>query len=216
MKLEIIKEEIHLLPEKAFFWPKEEMIGLSDVHLGKAESLQDYGIPVPSGSHLEDLTTIGKLIERTKANKVFILGDLIHQKNSWTTNIVSDLTSFFKNYKKINWTLLIGNHEKGSIEYLKQFPIQLIENDFEYFPFLLTHGHNNSEKKKHLFRIQGHVHPVIQIRDGSTKLRLPCFVLEKNSLTLPSFGTLTGGFEVAKTKGRRMFATTNESVLEIP
>ncbi|MBC7419185.1 MAG: ligase-associated DNA damage response endonuclease PdeM [Bdellovibrio sp.] len=215
MKLELSNEEIHLLPEKAFYWPKEKILGLSDVHIGKAESLQSFGIPIPSGPHLEDLANLEKLIEKTQAKSVFVLGDWIHQKNSWSPNILKDLDTFFNKHKNLNWTLLIGNHERGSIEYLKKYPFKIIEDAYAKPPFLFTHGHLQA-RAENLFQIQGHIHPVIRIKEGSTRLRLPCFVLDQNSLTLPSFGSLTGGYEVSHQKNRRFFATAEKTVFEVP
>jgi uncharacterized protein len=215
MKLTIAHEEIQLLSEKAFFWPKEKLIGLSDIHIGKAESLQKMGIPVPSGAHLNDLLRLQSLIVKTNAEKVFILGDFIHQKSSWTANIISDLHGFFNRWPLIEWNLLVGNHDKTSLNHFREFPIKLHVNDIQMEPFIFTHGHKKSDQRGNLFSIEGHIHPVIKLQEGSTSLRLPCFILNSSSLTIPSFGELTGGYEITPKKDERIFAVAGNEIFEI-
>jgi len=216
MILRCAGEQIQLLPEKAFYWPKEKLLGFSDVHLGKAESLQQYGIPLPSGSHSEDLNRMTKLIEKTAAEKIIILGDLIHQKNSWTEKIQNDLKKFLQQHDTVQWTLLIGNHERGSLQFLQNLPLNLIKNEFVSPPFLFLHGHVTSEATKATsFTIQGHIHPVIRMEFGSTRLRLPCFVLTENSLTLPAFGNLTGGYLIHPTPKQKIFAIADQDIFQV-
>ena len=64
----------------------------------------------------------------------------------------------------------------------------------ELGPFLLRH--QSLEEKDADFQICGHVHPCVKIGDGRDKLRLPCFALKSKLLLLPSFGELTGGYEL--------------------
>jgi metallophosphoesterase superfamily enzyme len=46
-------------------------------------------------------------------------------------------------------------------------------------------------------------------------MKLPCFVLEKNALTIPAFGSLTGGIAVRKEPGKRIFAVGNNEIFEV-
>src|SRR5437868_3493280 len=143
MKLQLANEDIELLPEKAFFWQQNHLLGLSDVHLGKAESYQTAGIPLPSGTHREDLLKISNLIHRYQIQKVVILGDWIHNRFSLSDIIMQDFHDFFAAHNHIQWTLLLGNHEKGSHEILRRLPFHLVEDEIQIGPFLLTHGHRN-------------------------------------------------------------------------
>lgn len=212
MRIQILGEEIDLLPQKAFIWSHERLLVFSDVHLGKAESFQSLGVPIPSSVHYEDLNRIASLIEEHSVQKVLILGDLIHHKNAWSEELLNTLMSFFHHYPKVQFKLLIGNHEKGSLEYLKLLPLELITGDYEISPFTFSHGH---EKSKADFTVQGHIHPVITLNEGPVRLRIPCFVLDPNTLTLPAFGGFTGGFEVGFRQKRRIFLVTPEKVIEL-
>lgn len=195
MTIEVCNENLKLLPEKAFYWEKEKLLGFSDVHLGKAESFQKIGIPLPSETRAEDLNRMRKLVEELNPKKVVILGDFIHDKESWTLELIEDLQKFFQEHASIDWHLVLGNHERGSLSFLERLPINLIEKAFEASPFVLTHGH--LQKQTNLFRIEGHLHPVLTLSDGPLRMRFPCFVLDSEHLLLPSFGVLTGGAEAS-------------------
>lgn len=213
MRIQIANEDIELLPEKAFLWRRQNLLGLSDVHLGKAESYQHAGVPIPSGSHREDLHLIATLIDKNKIEQVVILGDWIHDRHSLSEMVVRDLNSFFAAYKNVRWTLIMGNHERTSGDLLKRFPFEMVIEDLEMEPFLFTHGHKY--RKSDYFQIQGHTHPLIKIQEGPLKLKLPCFHLEKDCLTVPAFGSLTGGAVIRPAKSDRVFAIGHNQIFEV-
>lgn len=213
MRISVMNESLELLPERAFLWRKRNLLGFSDVHLGKAESLQAMGVPVPSSVHQEDLDRMTALIQKHCIQEVLILGDWIHKKNSWTEDLLLKLHDFFQLHQNIKWTLLIGNHERGSMDYLKLFPLNIVEDELHLEPFTFSHGHTETQGE---FTIQGHVHPVVSLKEGPIRLRLPCFVLEEDSLLLPSFGTFTGGHEILRKNSQKVFAVTQKSIFEVP
>ncbi|WP_295901970.1 ligase-associated DNA damage response endonuclease PdeM [uncultured Bdellovibrio sp.] len=213
MKITVANEDIELLPEKAFFWQAEHLLGISDVHLGKAESYQAAGVPLPSGNHRVDLERISYLIQKYHIEKVVVLGDWIHNKFSLSEVVVRDFREFFAVHEHVHWTLLLGNHEYGAHEILKGLPFHLVEEEIEMGPFLMTHGHKNP--RSHLFQIQGHTHPLVLLHEGPLRLKLPCFVLERKCLTVPAFGSLTGGYTVRPRAGSRIFAVSDSEVFEV-
>ncbi len=213
MIIQAAQQNIELLPQKAFLWRAENLLGLSDVHLGKAESYQAAGVPLPSGGHLTDLTRLSDLIHSYAVHRVVILGDWIHNRFSLSEIVVRDFHSFFAAHKSVEWTLLLGNHEKGSYEILRHMPFHFVEHELQIGPFLMTHGHKNPNTT--LFQIQGHMHPLVNINQGALRLKLPCFVLEKNALTIPAFGSMTGGFAVKPGTGKRVFAIGANEIFEV-
>jgi DNA ligase-associated metallophosphoesterase len=213
MIIQAAQQDIELLPEKAFLWHSEHLLGLSDLHLGKAESYQAAGVPVPSGGHKEDLGLLSELIHRYSIKKAVILGDWIHNRFSLSQFVANDLRDFFASHDHVHWTLLLGNHEKGSHEILKAMPFHLVEDEIQIGPFLLTHGHKSTRSE--LFQIQGHTHPLVSMQVGPLRMKLPCFVLEKNCLTIPAFGSMTGGHAVKRAETKRIFAIGQGEVFEI-
>ena len=209
MKIRILGEDLELLTEKALIWNRKSILIFSDVHLGKAESFQALGVPVPSGVNLNDLQRIAGLIQKHSITEVLILGDLIHHKSSWSEDLFLTIKDFLTFFSQVKFKLLIGNHERGSLGYLEALPIELINGDCDIHPFTFTHGHESSTKP---FAIQGHVHPVVILREGPVSLRLPCFVLDEKNLILPSFGSFTGGFEINLKPKTRIFAVTKKII----
>ena len=203
--------DVLLTKQKALFWPEQKLLALSDVHIGKAESLQSFGINVPSGEHKHDLERISNLIQEYEPTQVLVLGDWIHHKNSWTLDLQRDLLQFFDQHSQIAWRLLIGNHERGSRNFLETLPFDLIDGDLDLKPLTFRHGHDSAPA--HGFQIQGHIHPVVRLRHGSTQVRLPCFAQGPDALILPSFGGLTGGFEINLNKFSQVYACTPSSVI---
>ncbi len=210
MNIEIQNELFQLLPEKALLWKKKNLLIFSDVHLGKAETFQYFGIPIPSSVNLEDLSKIAGLIEKHEVQEVLILGDLIHHKSSWTEELFLTIQDFLLFHNHIKFMLLIGNHERGSIEFLKELPIDIIHGD--HIVDLINFSHGHEEIAGDSFTIQGHIHPVVVLREGPVRLRLPCFVLDDHSLVLPSFGAFTGGFEIKVRPEHRIFAVTKKII----
>lgn len=213
MKIQLANEEIELLPEKAFHWHKERLLGLSDIHIGKAESYQHAGVPLPSGAHREDLEKMSFLIEKHRIEKVVILGDWIHTQHSISELVFRDLHRFFHRHSHVHWTLLLGNHERNAFELLKEFPFHMVSEDLEYPPFLFTHGHKY--RSSAFFQIQGHTHPLVSIHEGPLRMKLPCFHLEKECLTIPAFGSLTGGYVIRPKKSDRIFAVAENEIFEV-
>ena len=217
MQVQVRNETIELLPQRGLYWPRHQLLAISDLHIGKAESYQAAGVPVPSGAHLEDFINLQTIIQVRDIQKVIIVGDLIHNKFSWTDEILQDLQNFISSFSEISWHLVYGNHERGSLEFLKKLPLKFYQESYVESPFEFTHGHDGpSEGKKDLFQIQGHIHPQISLREGVTRIQLPCFHLSQNTLTLPAFGTLTGGYTIRPTKKDRVFALTGKEIFEVP
>jgi hypothetical protein len=48
MKLQVAGEELLLLPQKAVYWPRAQMLIVADIHFGKAASFRALGVPVPA------------------------------------------------------------------------------------------------------------------------------------------------------------------------
>ena len=92
---------------------------------------------------------------------------------------------------EVHW--IQGNHD-GDHQHSLPDSWKVLSNALELGPFVLRH--QSLEEEDTDFQICGHVHPCVKIGDGRDKLRLPCFALKSKLLLLPSFGELTGGYEL--------------------
>jgi DNA ligase-associated metallophosphoesterase len=171
LTLTLDDEVLQLLPERALLWRDSLIFG--DVHLGRAESLQAEGVAIPGEAGASDFARIADLIQRHHPREILILGDLIHQRTSWTDQLKRGLWVLLEAHPECRWKLLIGNHDRGSLTHLREFRIEFYENDLEIRPFVFAHGHHPSER----FRIEGHAHPSVTLRNGPLTMRFPCFAL---------------------------------------
>ena len=167
---------------KFLFWEKESALILSDVHVGKITHFIKNGIPLPENSSFSNLKLLKSIISEYQPQKVFFLGDLFHSNynSEW-----DEWLSFFKN-TSLRFTLIKGNHDQLNhrIEQLN------IYKEFFLPPFHFSHFPEFIDGK---FNIHGHIHPAYKLTGkGKQVLKLPCFHICKNSLTLPSFGAFTG------------------------
>ena len=195
----LFKNRLQLLDDKALYLPDEEALLVSDVHLGKAETFQSLGIPISNQMNEENLERLRSLYQQTRPQKLFILGDLFHSRQSLVPEVLIGWDTFLKEID-IQTTLIVGNHDRKLVSKLPPFTMDYAVSAIALGPFLLSHEPEMAHRSA--LNICGHIHPVVKLRSRTDSLRLPCFFVEYESrrLTLPSFGEFTGGYEVALAK----------------
>ncbi|MFM7676440.1 MAG: ligase-associated DNA damage response endonuclease PdeM [Synechococcus sp.] len=174
------------LPEKAVWDPQQELLLLADLHLGKAETFQAHGIPLPSDGDAGTLNALLALAHHWRPRRVVVLGDLIHARVGITAELRQKLRAL-PELLGCPLQLIGGNHERGSwLEGLPQEPSQAAGG------LWLSHEPEPCEGRLNLC---GHLHPVALLGGAGDRLRLPCFAYDgwAERLALPSFGQLTGG-----------------------
>jgi len=177
---------LQLLGARAAFDPRQGVLLLADLHLGKAESFQSQGIPLPSDGDGATLNTLLAVAHAHRPVQVLVLGDLIHSRLGLTADLRQKLRAL-PDLLGCPLRLIGGNHERGSwLEGLKQ------EASVAVGPLWLSHA---PEPRAGLLNVCGHRHPVALIGGGADRLRLPCFAFDPTAdqLVLPAFGQLTGG-----------------------
>ena len=212
---ELILEAQKLLlnRKKSIFWHDQNMLILADLHLGKAAHFRKAGIAAPADTNEQTLENLESLIDYYHPSSILILGDLFHSR------INKDWQKFIdwkNNYQQINFLLIKGNHDLLSTDDYQRSNLR-IYNKLLLNPFLFVHDADGSdEKNSGRITISGHIHPAVKLSGkGRQRITLPCFLYENNNLILPAFGSFTGTHKIPKTKNNRIFAVTDESVIEI-
>jgi len=184
-------ERLELLAERAIWDPLRRVLLLADLHLGKAESFQAQGIPLPSDGDAATLNALLELAARLRPKQVIVLGDLIHGRLGLTAELRAKLAAL-PELLDCPLRLIGGNHERGSwIAGLVQEPSQALG------PWWLSH---EPEARAGHLNLCGHLHPVALLGGKGDRLRLPCFSYCPRSerLALPAFGALTGGMPLPR------------------
>jgi DNA ligase-associated metallophosphoesterase len=177
---------LELLAERAIWDPQRELLLVADLHLGKAEVFQGFGIPLPSDGDLGTLNPLLALVHRLQPQAVVVLGDLIHSRLGLTGELRQKIKAL-PELMGCPLHLIGGNHEWGSwLEGLPLAPSQAVG------PWWLSHA---PEPTEGCLNLCGHRHPVAVVGHTVDRLRVPCFAFDphRDTLVLPAFGTLTGG-----------------------
>ena len=200
---------LELLPQRALWQPDAGLLLVADLHLGKAESFQASGIPLPSDGDLGNFNRLLELSAQLKPQRVVVLGDLIHSRLGLTSELRAKIQAL-PELLGCALELIGGNHDQGSwLEGLTAGPPRRCGQ------LWLSHEPCTPTAPE-LLNVAGHVHPVAVIGQGSDRLRLPCFALDRTrrQLQLPAFGELTGGYAVSPEQQRWVIA--DERVLALP
>ena len=107
-------EELELLPDRVVWWAARRTLLVADLHLGKAAAFRTLGVPVPSGSIVKDLQRIDQLIEVTSAQRLVVLGDLMHAKAAWNSDLIEVVREWRHSRRDISVLVIRGNHDRAS------------------------------------------------------------------------------------------------------
>ena len=184
---------LEMLPSRGLFIPKTKELLICDIHLGKAEYFQQNGIPLTNNLDENNFERIKKIVKKYNPEKLIILGDLFHSKYSIGKSLqkkVEDLPELLNT----NVELVLGNHDVGcEIKNIKILDIKKTKH--------ITYSHEPVfAEDNEILNICGHYHPKINLKNNGDKLSLRCFAMDtnNNTLYLPAFGDLTGGYPCKK------------------
>jgi hypothetical protein len=177
-----------LFADRALFWPRASALLIADLHLGKADAFRAAGIALPSGGTRHDLDRIGTLIDRTKAARLIVLGDMLHgstKPKRWR----EAWDEWHGRHATLCIDVIAGNHDRA----LASAGLDVVhhEDALAIAPFELRHAPSQASDA-HV--ICGHVHPVVRL-PGIMK-RWSAFVIGEEQTILPAFSAFTGGAEV--------------------
>jgi DNA ligase-associated metallophosphoesterase len=202
---------LELLPERAIYIPSLETLLVADVHLGKSETFQAAGIPVPSMVNQTTLDRLHQLCLSYRPRQLLILGDLLHSRQALTHEVLKSWSKF-RDSVSAKISLLVGNHDRPVLPLLNQLEIDCVTEPIVVKSLCLSH---EPAPQSGRLNICGHVHPCIRLQTRLDRLRLPCFYWEKsnNLLILPSFGEFTGGYEINPGSDATVYVVAENQVI---
>ena len=169
------------LASGALYWPAQELLCVSDLHLGKSERLaRRGGTLLPPYETRETLTRLDAALGATGARQVICLGDSFDDGAAEGGLAEDDRLQLSALMAGRSWTWIAGNHDPA--------------------PLALGGTHRAEVKAGALtFRhiampgaageISGHYHPKAAVAGRSR----PCFLIDSAKVILPAFGCYTGG-----------------------
>lgn len=215
MRIVVRGEFFELLPERCLYWPSQRLLAVADCHFGKAETFQRHGLWLPSVSLGSELDRLSALADRWSARRILFLGDLVHSWAGVTEDLVRGFTAWVSGYSG-DVQVVIGNHDSGLA---KRWPaawdgIQVREQ-VRIGDFLFRHQPPDEPSRDPIFHWAGHVHPMMRLKKGPDRIRLPAFVISESYGLLPAFSQLAGGYDVPPADHNRIFVVERQGVYEV-
>lgn len=212
MHIHVEGEELILSSKKAVFWPKNKLLMVSDLHLGKVSHFRKNGISVPTEARFSNLIQLELLIDEFAPETVLFLGDLFHSDYNleW-----EEFGRFLQKFSTIRFVLVEGNHDRLAPHQYQKFGIEVVVGSLAIPPFIFTHIPVD-EPPVNGYVISGHIHPGVVLKGkGKQRLRLPCFFFSPRQAILPAFGDFTGKYTLEPTQKDRVFVIAGTAIKDM-
>ena len=174
--------------EGALFWPSEQALLVADLHLEKASWFARLGQFLPPYDSLATLTALAAEVERTRATRLFCLGDSFHDRFGCDRLPVAAREFLSNMTSKLDWTWIVGNHDPGFADHCGG----RLEEEIEVGGIILRHEAVRGEARP---EISGHFHPKLRLHLKGRRVSRRCFVTSAQKIIMPAFGSLTGGLD---------------------
>lgn len=205
-----------LHPDRAVIWPKAGAIIVADTHFGKSSVFNRNGLAVPGGTDADDRARLTRLLSSCGGRRLIVLGDFLHAPLAHGSQESHDMQQWTRSLAGIHIQVIAGNHDRGVLTGWRG-SIDWIVGDHLEPPFRFVHDAGAGHEHADIFSLSGHVHPVITLKGLRKRAaRVAVFLLRKNGMILPSFGSFTGGHVVRAAPGERIFAVSPDRVVPFP
>jgi uncharacterized protein len=213
----IAGEYIELLPSGAVHLPIFSTLLVADVHLGKASSFRQLGVPVPSGTTNENLGVLADDLKSTQARRLVFLGDFLHSRHAQTNELHTALKSWRDAHCSISMLLIRGNHDSRAGDPPASLMIDIVDGPFALGPLALCHHPQTIVGK---YTLAGHWHPCVTLNGKAReRLRLPCFWFGDEAThpvgILPAYGSFTGMHPIERRTSDTVFAVAGDTVRRV-
>lgn len=174
---------------------------IADLHIGLENELQRTGVRLPSTTK-RMLHEILMLIDKTKAKKLFILGDIKHRISQFSPQEKREIPDFLAALNdRVELRVVLGNHDAGLKPLLSSIK-NYGSRGFIYYNTLLFHGHAQpfpDDAKNCSRMIMSHLHPAFEFRHGpAEKIWVEARAFGKPLLIMPSFNPMLLGVPLSK------------------
>lgn len=212
MTITIREEELILAKERAIFFSSQQLLAISDLHLGKAAHFRKAGLQVPSTIAQSDLSRLSYLLDVYQPSTLLINGDMFHHEINTDAD---DFELWKQQYPDLKFVLVKGNHDRLNNKTYADLGIKVQEPSYCSTNFCFIHDALKCNEEN-LYPISGHIHPGISVvGKAKQRLKFPCFYFGKSYAIMPAFSEFTGLSLVKPTKNEQVYAITPTKVLKL-
>lgn len=190
----------------AMYWPDEQTLIVSDLHLEKGSSLARRGSLLPPYDTAATLSRLATRITRWQPRRIISLGDSFHDEDAHDRLGEADLQRLHQLMGGREWVWISGNHDPAAPENLGGIAArQMLIGSLVF--------RHEPEPGVQAGEIAGHLHPTGRIIRRQRSVRRPCFISDGQRLIMPSFGVYTGGLNVRHEAFNGLFDETRLSAV---
>jgi len=186
--LSFAHHEFQASPAGAVYWPAERAMLVADLHLEKASWFARLGQMLPPYDSLATLQALAEEIERTRAERLYCLGDSFHDRFGCERLPGDARELLLRLTSQVDWIWIVGNHDPGFADHCGG----RIEDEVELGGIMLRHEAQRGEARP---EISGHYHPKFRVHLCGRQVSRRCFVTSASKVIMPAFGSLTGGLD---------------------
>lgn len=209
----IAGEALTLCPERAAYWIRARTLLIADPHWGKAAAFRAGAIPVPRGTTSEGLSRLDTLIERTRAERLIVLGDFLHARSGRSAQTIRTLSAWRERHSQLALVLVRGNHDRHAGDPWPELAVESVDAPLVEGPFSFVH---HPVRRDDGYVVSGHLHPGVRLAgQGGLRATLPCFWFSANCAVLPAFGAFTGLAPISPSREDRVFAIADGEVVNV-
>ena len=169
----------------ALWWPEQALLVVSDLHLGKSERIaRRGGTTLPPYDTRDTLTRLAADLARTHARIVICLGDSFDDLRSAQGLPEEEQLWIIRLQAGRRWVWIEGNHDPGPVQFGGSHLAELLHPPLT-FRHIAIPGASGE--------ISGHYHPKASVKAKGRSITRPAFLLDRDRLILPAYGTYTGG-----------------------
>ncbi len=194
------------------WWPGGGALVIADTHFGKSEALRRMGAAVPGGVLGEQLDRLGGLVRRCDAQRVIVVGDLLHAGVGITAALV-DRVGEWVAATGVSIEVVPGNHDRAIGRVVEPWNLVVREAVHREGAFVFVHDPADVGGED-AYAWCGHVHPGVRLAGGGDAVRVPCFVMGARVGVLPAFSSFTGRGG-SRPGGAAVFAIAGERVVQV-
>jgi len=212
IEIEVCGETLEIWPERVVYWPARRTLLLADTHWGREDEANHLGMPMPGCALRAKLSTLGDCIARSGADRIIILGDMIHADPGVTDDLCDTIADWRRRYSDVDLLVVPGNHEDQLGGFPDGWDLEITEPTLEVGPFILRHRPGSADEG---YVLAGHIHPTIDLRGRRDRVNLPCFHLGPDYGVLPAFCDADDGVAMPRRSDDRIFAITDKTIVDV-
>jgi uncharacterized protein len=206
-------EACELLPERALYWANARTLFVADTHFGKTDAFRKLGIKIPTGPTEVTLNRLTAALAKTQAERLMILGDFWHDRESVTDTVLESITAWRQQHQKLEVEVILGNHDNFRHEMPTEWRFVVHRGAIQTGPFIAAHypkAHDGG------YVLAGHLHPGYLLRGRARQaLTLPCFWLGDAVAVLPAIGDFTGLANIPCEAHDRVFVIADDEIMDV-